>query len=235
MYLRRCLADIEERLGPITEELGLRHSVSRGRGEDANLFFERLDEHGNLWRSPVCFTFPPKSKTGLAEITWEHVRVGLGGNEVRPVGNSGWLIYEGYCDTFGEPIGEGRRVESVDAAFRLAEEILRSTPLMPEDTELPGILNDGDAPELWDFLEPELRNRGIEDIDVERDVNGVVYFVFSYLDVEIRVGTAESAEVVVDGTIASFVEYKSHLAVVSKVEWQLHLVEQLRKGLDWPS
>ncbi|MBY5716676.1 hypothetical protein HFO33_08740 [Rhizobium leguminosarum] len=181
MYLRRCLLEIRDRLRPTTLKLGLRHTLGRGNHDDLCLFFERRDENGVLWRSPVSFTFPPASETGEREISWKNVRMGLQENVVTPVGTNGWVFYESdNNDTFGELFAPDGGDAEVKEAFELAKDQILEQALAPVDAVLPMVVSDPYLGEFWFWLGPECDRRGVAETDVVRNDDGAESYRFHF-------------------------------------------------------
>jgi hypothetical protein len=183
MYLRKRLLEIRERLGPISRELGLRHTLGRGHDDDLVLYFDRRDGSGIRWQSPTCFIFPPASVTGEDEITWKNVLIELDETVVFPVGTNGWTFYEhDFLSCQGSPVAPNGTTDEVDEAFEDAAENLRNQALAPKGgVILPFIVSDKDIGELWQFLEPECRRRDIDRVHVVRKTHGQEVYAFEYV------------------------------------------------------
>ena len=203
MYLRKCLLHIKERLGPVTKELGLRHTLGKGHDDDICLFFDRRDENGVRWRSMLSFTFPPSRRTGEAELSLENVRMGINVPEVIPVGTNGWIHYvNDLMDLDGTALSRWAAGGPLDAAFDIAAEYLREHRLVPERFDLPKVVSLGDFGQLWQYLEPELRKRGVETVDVSRPDEWVEVYSFEFAGHRaVIVFRLETAELLIDGVV----------------------------------
>ncbi|WP_326912857.1 hypothetical protein [Rhizobium johnstonii] len=217
LYLKKCLLEIKDRLGPVTKELGLQHRLGKGHCDDLCLFFERTDADGLIWRAPVSFIFPPRSATGQKEITWEHVRLGLQETVAEPIGTNGWLSFVGYVELEGSPIEPGTRIPTLDSAFELAADHLQRFPLVPQDINVAGVVDDGDLADLWARLEDECRARGVERVDVGRNVDTDEFYSFHY--------EGSQVEIVYRGNEANFLIDGEIQAEVPKHELQKVMLE----------
>lgn len=187
MYLTGRIRDIYERLGPTLRELGLRMRLT-GPESDHFLFFERTDEDGIAWRSPVNFVFLTQEYTKMKEPTWDSGTIFLGAGEssIEPIGTNGWIIVWGGYTEHCMSVGEDEAFETWEEAFKDAERRLRDCPLVPEETCLPGILDDDMVATLWPVIQEICNAHGIEEINVGREASKCEYYEFEYLDVSFR-------------------------------------------------
>lgn len=202
MYLTGRLRDIYERLGPTLKERGLRLRLT-GPNSEHYLFFQRTDEDGVVWRSPVNFVFQSQEYTKMKEPTWDSgtIFLGAGQSSIEPIGTNGWIsVWEGYTQHCMS-VGHDEAFETWDEAFKDAEQRLRDCPLVPQKTCLHGILDDDMLASLWPVIEKICNAHGIEEINVGRDDLECEYYEFEYLGVSFRllVDFDEMANVVVDG------------------------------------
>ncbi|MGW9231080.1 hypothetical protein ACWGPT_09455 [Pseudorhizobium sp. NPDC055634] len=203
MYLKKCLLHIKERLGPVTKELGLRHTLGKGHDDDICLFFDRRDENGILWRSMLSFTFPPARLTPEKELSWQNVRLGIDVPEVISVGTNGWIHYVNeMMDLEGTALSRWVKGGPLDAVFDIAAGYLREHPLVPERFDLPKIVSLGDFGQLWRYLEPELRKRGVETVDVSRPEEWVEVYSFEFEGHRAEIiFQLETAALLIDGVV----------------------------------
>ena len=222
MYVRKRLMEIKQRLGPVTRELGLRHSLRKTFEDELVLCFDRRDENGVRWVSPTCFIFPPAKWTREDEITWKHVMLDLDETVSYPVGTNGWIFYErDFCMLWGHPVAPGETDAQVDRAFELAAENLRGQALAPQafGLDLPYVVSDIDIGQLWEFLAPECRRRNIEQVDVIRRDGGKEAYVFEYAGRSFEVEYRERRAVLLkDGQVLRFLgEEDDHAEAASEL------------------
>ncbi|MGR9148092.1 hypothetical protein ACU8MT_01350 [Rhizobium leguminosarum] len=226
LYLKKCLLEIKDRLGPVTKELGLQHKLGKGHCGDLCLFFESSDADGIIWRAPVSFTFPPQSAIGQEEITWDRVRIGLQETAVEPIGTNGWVSFVGYADLEGSPIEAGTRIPTLDSAFEQAAEYLRQFPLIPEDINVPGVVDDGDLADIWKRLEAECRARGVEHVDVGRKGGTDEFYSFRYEGSKVEiVYRGNEAEFVINGEVQAAVPKHEPRKVLLELRWNLQSID----------
>lgn len=182
MYLRKRLMEIKKRIGPVTKELGLKHTLAQMNSDNYHLFFERKDRNGVLWRSATCFTFDCERMTGLKEITWDHIQIGLVETRAVAIGDNGWVAHHGDWPGRGFYNVDDRRLGSVELAFDAVEDALRRYPLVPQNYGLPKIMDSRDMIDLWPYLEPACRNRGFDHVEVGRDLEGNEFYRFEDQD-----------------------------------------------------
>ncbi|MDM9627844.1 hypothetical protein QTL95_18290 [Rhizobium sp. S152] len=178
-YLEKRLQEIDQRLGAITADLGLTPKMEV-INRQYHLFFQKVDDSGNIYRSTVSFIFEPPARTGEAEVSWDNVKLGLCESSMIAVGSNGWVHYLGDYDYQGYTIGKGEYIETWERAFELAADGLRRYPLVPQGLGYPFILDDGEMGDLWVKLEPICLERGIDDVYVGRDDERWEFFEFDY-------------------------------------------------------
>lgn len=205
MYFKNRLLEINERLGSIVSELGLRPKLEL-LSSRYHLFFQRTDE-GLLWRSTVSFIFEPPARAKEKEVTWENVRLGIGEVEVMAVGSNGWVHYIGDYNDQGYVIEEGNYIDSWDKAFEMAADCLRTYPLVPQGTEQPNILDDGEMARLWLALETVCIEKGIDEVLVGRDDDMNEFFEFDFANARFRIVSVDfQIQVFKDGVLAHVAE-----------------------------
>ncbi|MGO7910686.1 hypothetical protein ACC702_03790 [Rhizobium ruizarguesonis] len=168
MYFKASLVEIERRLGPVLKELGLRMRLE-GR-EERYLYFQKTDENGLVWRSPLSFIFMDPQRSGIPEATFANNSIGLGAGRAQKhsVGTNGWVHYVGGWSLRFHEIRKGGDFRTWDDAFEHAAHVLLEDPLVPEGYGLPKILDDGQMFMFWEILQDLAEERAIEDIEVGR-------------------------------------------------------------------
>ncbi|MDM9627841.1 hypothetical protein QTL95_18275 [Rhizobium sp. S152] len=230
MYVRKRLMEIKERLGPVTRELGLRHSLRKTADDELVLCFDRRDENGVRWVSPTCFIFPSAKWTREDEISWKHVMLDLDETVSYPIGTNGWVFYERDFNMLcGHPVAPAETDAEVDRAFELAAENLRGQALAPRafGLDLPYVIGDIDIGQLWEFLEPECRRRNIEQVAVIRREDRKEAYVFEFegrsFEIEYREGRAVLLE---DGQAIRFLgEEEDHMEAARELGAALAEIE----------
>ncbi|MDV4160520.1 hypothetical protein R1538_05220 [Rhizobium leguminosarum] len=227
--------EIKERLGPLTKALGLQHRLGMGHCDDVCLFFERKDENGVVWRAPVSFTFPPSSYTGQKGITWEHVRIGLVETVAEPIGTNGWVSFVGFPNLEGMLVGPEGSIPTWDVAFDEAAEYLREYPLVPEEINLPGIVDEADLAEVWQKLQAMCRARGVEQIEVQRNADSDESYHFQYEGsrVEIRY-SGDDAHFLINEELSSTAPSHDLRKVLFELEESFQRIEHRRSGKPAP-
>ncbi|MGR9400161.1 hypothetical protein ACU8M5_10475 [Rhizobium leguminosarum] len=223
MYLDDYLKEIDARLGPIIRELGL-EAVSDDEREGF-LFFQREDEDGVVWRSPVGFWIIPPEFAEQDEPTWGTMSIGLGNGKSRvvQVGTNGWVQYVGGWSGDFYQIGEEGDFADWDEAFEAAAKGLRIYPPVPEDYDIPGILNEGELHEFWPFLKATCEQHGIDDVDVGRDDNGFEFYQFEYSGSTFQVlwNLTHDAHLLKDGKECFSADIHDYVAMQEAIEVEL--------------
>lgn len=230
MYMKKRLQEINERLGATISELGLRPKLEV-LSQSYHLFFQRTED-GIVWRSPVSFIFDPPNRTGKAEATWDNVRLGLAESDVMAVGSNGWVQYMGGYDDRGYTIGKCNYIETWEKAFELAADGLRRFPLLPEGTQHPFILDDGEMGNVWLALEEICLERGIDEVLVGRDDDRHEYFEFDYEGVRFHlVEVGFEIQMLKDGVVCHVVKKYKGEDFAEIIAAQLDLVAGRKAGL----
>ncbi|MBO9198137.1 hypothetical protein J5277_28825 [Rhizobium sp. 16-449-1b] len=202
MHFRNCLLEIEERLGPIIDELGLEQRIHETSFGEFVLYFEIVDSAGAVWRAPVTFIFPSSLGEGEKDLDWNRVKFGLVEPKVQPVGTNGWVHYFGEPDNLGEPIDENGTFPTLDAAFAIFAHALRNYALVPVGTHLPNVVYNSDIAELWQQLELECHARGIEVVEFGRRMDNAEFLSFTLADLRIEIiAHLQDASITVDGDV----------------------------------
>ncbi|MGO7897985.1 hypothetical protein ACC719_11005 [Rhizobium ruizarguesonis] len=206
MYLRKRLLEIKKRIGPVTKELGLKHTLARMNSDNYHLFFERKDRNGVLWRAATCFTFDCEGMTGLKEITWDHIQIGLVETSVVNIGDNGWIAFHGDWPGRGFYDVNDRSLGSVEIALDAVEDALRRNPLVPQNYGLSNVMDSRDMINLWPYLEPACRNREIDRVEVGRDIEGNEFYRFEHQGSVVEIVRGQQRlHVVIDGEIRTTV------------------------------
>ncbi|MGV1904923.1 hypothetical protein [Agrobacterium cavarae] len=168
MYYERCLAEIQRRLSLILAERDLQMCLEGS--EEFMVFFERTDEKGIEWRSPLNFIFADPKRTKLEEAWFDGhaVALGDGRSEAHPVGTTGWIHFEGGWSQNVLDVGDRHALKNWDEAFEYAARVLLEDPLVPTENALWKIVDGPDMHFFWLELEGLAHERGIEEVDVGR-------------------------------------------------------------------
>ncbi|WP_438748232.1 hypothetical protein [Pararhizobium sp. O133] len=185
MYFKASLVEINRRLGPVLKELGLRMRLE-GQ-EERHLYFQRTDENGLVWRSPLSFIFMDPERSGIPEATFANNSIVLGGgrSQMHAVGTNGWVHFVGGWSLNFHEIGR-QDFKTWDDAFEHAAMVLLEDPLVPEGYGLPTILDDGQMFMFWGKLRDLAKERGIEDIEVGRIDQDREFYEFEYQGAQFR-------------------------------------------------
>ncbi|WP_027668922.1 hypothetical protein [Rhizobium leguminosarum] len=223
--LRKCLLEITDRLGPLADELGLRHRLGT-KNDEFYLFFERRDEKGVVWKAPVIFMFPPALTREDIDDTWSDVRIGLSEPVVKPIGTNGWVCFDGHFDDCGEPIGPNAGIRSKEDAFELAETALREFPLVPDDAVY-GVIEDLSLADVWDGLRQTCAEHGVEQIDVGRDDKGDEFFRFEHVGCVIEIlYTGNVARFLVDGEVQADLQRYGLREIQDEIKWTFDRIDE---------
>lgn len=187
MYFKSSLAEIERRLGPVFRERGLRMCLEGT--EERHLYFQRTDEDGLVWRSPLTFIFmdPERSKFRKASFATNSIVLGTGRSETHHIGTNGWVHIIGGPSSHFTEIGERGRFKTWDDAFTHAATVLFADPLVPKEFGLNGIVDSYWMFRFWEHLQEIAQERGIERIDVGRMDSETEFFHFEYEGSEFRI------------------------------------------------
>lgn len=89
-YLQPRADEINERLGPVLRELGLRTRLTYLDGYPRFIFEAPKKSGFSKPFSPVAIDFKPKSVTKLPEAPWISAFIAISEWEKKPVGDTGW-------------------------------------------------------------------------------------------------------------------------------------------------
>jgi hypothetical protein len=226
MYVEAYLAEIEARLGPILGEQGL-ETVLDDSDSYYYVFFQRTDENGLIWRSPVSFCITSPEESGRTEPDWsvETIALNKGSSRVFSVGTNGWVQYDGRWSGDGYWTAEGADFNDWDETFEAAAHGLMTYPLVPEEEDVPGILSEGNMYVFWPLLRDSCSQRGIDDVEVHRNAKGHEYFQFEYMGSTFEVvwNLTHRAQLIHDEKRYASVDILDYAAMQEAVEKQLDL------------
>ncbi|WP_037084653.1 hypothetical protein [Neorhizobium vignae] len=169
MYNTKIIEELVKALEPLMAELDLFHTLHR-QGLHDRMVFWRPGE--GEWRSPMEVMLKVQSETGLEQLDWADLEIGIQDVLLNPVGTNGWHYYFPVDPMQGESPGDRETV------LELIETRLRTEPFYPTGTSQPNIPDHGALLSLWHELEYALPDDA--DVIVDRDSQGNETLSFVY-------------------------------------------------------
>ncbi|TBF35237.1 hypothetical protein ELG88_08415 [Rhizobium leguminosarum] len=222
-FMKNRIAEIQERLGPVLDALGVEPKMLRKHDRAVAISF--LPKGRRTRFSPVEIEFPDRRKLGEAEASWEHAHLNVHEHLRIPLKGTDWECWEYHGQSRHEIKGEG------DEMFDWLSFVLDYNGALPTGAVTPKTIANADFARAFNIFAG-----GFKDVAIIQDPKGelghpieTLSFVDDlgrYVELPMREGDAY-ARLYIDGNeVAGF--YQSDTRMIERISTDIRLSKDAR-------